>query len=245
MWKRRLIKFLPGGDHCHESPPADRSNFRIQKNTMKKILILPVLALLAGCQPSKITQTWTAPGTMAKKYQKILVLGVLSAEENELQVLMENHLTGDLKDKGYNAYAAHSVFPPGTFVKGDTLKAKNAILNGGFDGVLTVVLLDKKKEQVYVPGRITEYRYYTRYGRFDRYLYEVSDRIYSPGYYATETRYIWENNFYDLGSRQLIYSARSRTFDIASRNTLAHTYGQLMVESLISKNILKVSEAPE
>lgn len=209
---------------------------------MKKFLILPLLAILSGCQPTKITQTWTAPDAAPKKYQKILVLGVLTADDNELQVLMENHLAGDLKEKGYNAYAANTVFPPGTFVKGDTLRAKNAILNGGFDGVLTVVLLDKKKEQVYVPGRITEYRYYNRYGRFDRYLYGVSDRIYTPGYYATETRYIWENNFYDLGNLQLVYSARSRTFDIASRNTLAHTYGQLMVESLVSKRILLVAD---
>lgn len=36
----------------------------------------------------------------------------------------------------------------------------------------------------------------------------------------------------------MIYTARSRTFDIAGKNTLAHTYGQPMVQSLVSKNIL-------
>jgi hypothetical protein len=62
--------------------------------------------------------------------------------------------------------------------------------------------------------------------------------IYTPGYYGVDTRYIWENNFYDLHSRQVIYSARSSTFDIASKTTLAHTYGQLMAQSLINKKIL-------
>lgn len=205
---------------------------------MKKLLVLPLLALLVSCQPSKITQTWTAKDAAPKKYKKILVLGVLTDNDNELQVKMEDHLAGDLKDLGYNAIAANKVFPAGTFVKGDSARAKSAIEGKGFDGILTVVLLDKKKEEVYVPGKVTEYNYYMRYGRFDRYLTEVSERVYTPGYFTEQTKYIWENNFYDLGSRQMIYSARSRTFDIAGKNTLAHTYGMLMAESLVKKNIL-------
>lgn len=205
---------------------------------MKKLFALPLLALLVACQPSKITQSWTDKDAAPKKYKKILVLGVLSDNDNELQTKMENHLAGDLKDMGYNAIAANTIFPAGTFVKGDTVKAKAAIDGKGFDGILTVVLLDKKKEQVYIPGRVTEYNYYMRYGRFDRYLTDVSERIYSPGYYTEETRYIWENNFYDLGNRKMIYSARSRSFDMVSKNALAHTYGQLMAESLVKKKIL-------
>lgn len=212
---------------------------------MKKLLALPLLILLAACQPSKITQTWTAKDAGPKKYKKILVLGVLSDNDNELLVKMEDHLAGDLKDLGYNAVAANKVFPAGTFVKGDSARAKSAIEGKGFDGILTVVLLDKKKEEVYVPGKVAEYNYYMRYGRFDRYLTEVSERVYTPGYYTEETKYIWENNFYDLGSRQMIYSARSRTFDIASKNTLAHTYGLLMAESLVKKNILIKPEAAD
>lgn len=212
---------------------------------MKKLLLLPLLGLLIGCQPSKITQSWAAKDVLPKQYKKILVLGVLPQNENELQVKMEDHLAGDLKAMGYNTIAAHKAFSPGTFVKGDTARAKAAIEGKGFDGILTIVLLDKKKEQVYVPGRITEYSYYNRYSRFDRYLNEVSERIYTPGYYAEETRYIWENNFYDLQSRQLIYSARSRTFDIAGKNILAHTYGQLMAQSLVEKKILIKPEKPD
>jgi len=205
---------------------------------MKKLLFSPFVELLIACQPSKITQPWAAKDAVPKKYKKILVLGVLPANENKLQVKMEDHLAGDLKEPGYSAIAANKIFPPGTFAKGDTVRARTAIEGKGFDGILTVVPLDKKKEQVYVPGKITDYAYYNRYGRFDRYLNEVSERIDTPGYHADETKYNWENNFYDLNSRQMIYTARSRTFDIAGKNTLAHTYGQPMVQSLVSKNIL-------
>ena len=199
---------------------------------------LPILFFLAACQPSKIMQTWTASDHQPVKYKKILVLGVLTPADNELQIKIENHLAVDLYNLGYNAVAANQVFPPGTFVKGDSARAKAAIADKGYDAVMTIVLLDKKKEQVYVPGRVTDHSYYLRYGRFDRYLTEVSERIYTPGYYTEETKYYWENNFYDIVARKLIYSARSRSFDTNSRNSLAHTYGQLLTENLIKSKIL-------
>jgi hypothetical protein len=205
---------------------------------MKKIFLIPILALIVSCQPTKITQSWTAKDAMPKKYKKVLVLGVLTDNDNELQTKMEDHLAGDLKEMGYNAIAANKLFPPGTFVKGDTAKAKTAIEGKGFDAIMTIVLLDKKKETYYVPGKITDYTMYNKYGRFNRYYNTVTERIYTPGYYSTETKYIWENNFYDLDSKELVYSARSRSFDYTSKNTLAHTYGQLMAESLVKRNIL-------
>lgn len=205
---------------------------------MKKIILLFLAAALFSCQPTKITQSWAVKDATPKQYKKILVLGVLTDNDIELQTKMENHLAGDLKDLGYNAVAANVIFPPGTFVKGDTAKAKAALEGKGFDAIMTIVLLDKKKDTYYVPGRITDYARFERYGRFDRYYNIVTERIYTPGYYTDETKYVWENNFYDLQSKQLIYSARSRSFDITSKTALAHTYGQLMAENLVKKNIL-------
>ncbi len=205
---------------------------------MKKIFFIPVLALLISCQPSKITQSWAAKDARPTKYKKILVLGVLTDNDIELQTKIETHLADDLREMGYLAIPANKVFPPGTFVKGDTARATAAINGKGFDAILTIVLLDKKKEPYYVPGRITNYTYFEQQSRFNRYINNVSEQIYSPGYYSVETKYIWENNFYDLNSKKLIYSARSRSFDITSKTTLAHTYGLLMAQSLVDKNIL-------
>jgi hypothetical protein len=206
---------------------------------MKKLLFIAIVALISSCQPTKITQSWAAKDTTPKQYKKILVLGVLTAADNELQSKIENHLADDLREMGYLAIAANKAFPPGTFVKGDTAKAVAAIERGAFDAVLTIVLLDKKKEPYYVPGKITDYSNYDRYGRFNRYYNTVAERIYTPGYYGEETKYIWETNFYDLGARKMIYAARSRSFDITSISTLAHTYGLLMANNLVEKNILQ------
>jgi len=218
--------------------PLRMSLFYCTNKVMKTLLWIALLSLLGACQPSKITQTWVPGDVEPRQYKKILVLGVLTDNDHELQAKIENHLADDLKTLGYFAVPANRVYPPGTFVKGDTSRARSVIEGRGFDGILTIVLLNKEKEQVYMPGGISDMDYYNRSGRFDRYLSELNEKIYTPGYYAEQTKYIWENNFYDLYSRRLIYSARSSTFDIASKTTLAHTYGQLMVQNLVNKKII-------
>jgi hypothetical protein len=151
--------------------------------------------------------------------------------------LIENHLADDLREMGYLAIASNKAFPRGTFVKGDTVKATSALTGKGFDAILTIMLLDKKQEPYFVPGKMSDTSYKGS-GGFNRYYNTIAEHIYAPGYYGEETKYIWENNFYNINSRKLIYSARSRSFDISSKTTLAHTYGLLMAKSLVEKNIL-------
>jgi hypothetical protein len=233
-----MIKLFKADDITHFLSLLASILLYIQSIPMKKLFFIPLLAFLISCQPTKITQSWTAKEVKPKHYKKILVLGVLTDNDNELQTKMENHLADDLREMGYLAIASNKIFPPGTFVKGDTARASSALEGKGFDAILTIVLLDKNKDRYYVPGRITDYTYYDKYSGFNRYFNTVAERIYSPAYFGEETKYIWENNFYDLGSRQMIYSARSRSFDYVSKTTLAHTYGMLMAQSLVKKKIL-------
>jgi hypothetical protein len=111
---------------------------------MKKLLWVLCAAILFSCQMNRITATWTDKNVSPKKYNKILVLGVLKDNDRELQSKMEKHLAGDLNDLGYSAFAASDVFPSGTFIKGDTTKAIEALNSKGFDAVLTIVLLRKR-----------------------------------------------------------------------------------------------------
>lgn len=209
---------------------------------MKKIILLAAAVSLFACQTSKITNSWTAQNLRPKKYSNILILGVLKDNDRELQVKMENHLAGDLKDLGYNAVAANQVFPPGTFVKSDTAKAVAAISSKNFDAVLTVVLLDKVKEKYYVPGRVVFTPYSIYHDNFDRYYMTMYDRIYSEGYYTIDTKIFWESNFYDIANKQMIYSSQTSSFDPGSKESLAHNYGLLIVNNLVKKNVLAKPE---
>jgi len=211
---------------------------------MKKMLWVLCSAVLFSCQTSNITATWTDKNISPKKYSKILVIGVLKDDDRDLQSKMEKHLAGDLNDLGYSAFAASDVFPLGTFVKGDTAKAIEALNSKGFDAVLTVVLLNKEKEKHYVPGRVMYTPYAPYHDRLDLYYYSMYDRIQTEGYYSTDTKIFWESNFYDRGSKKMIYSSQTESFDLGSRETLAHYYGVLLANNLVKSKVLVRPEEP-
>ncbi len=212
---------------------------------MKKIVLALFAIFFFSCQTSKIIHTWTSKDVSPKQYKKILVLGVMKDNDLVLQTKMENHLAGDLKDLGYNSFAASQVFPPGTFIKGDTVRAAEAIKSKNFDAVLTIVLLDKKKERYYVPGRTVYTPYSVYYDRFDRYYNTMFDRINTEGYYTTETKIFWESNFYDVVNKKMIFSSQTRSFDPGSKESLAHYYGVLIADKLVKKKILIKPEESE
>ena len=210
---------------------------------MKKIFFVLGVTVIFSCQTSKITNTWTENNISPKKYAKVLVLGILTDNDRELKFKMEDHLAKDLNDLGYNALAANKIFPPDTFVKGDTARAVDAINREGFDAVLTIVLLNKVKERQYVPAKPLYDRETTLFNRFNRYYYSIHDRIYAEGYYTENTKLFWESNFYDIDNKKLIYSSQTRSFDPGSKETLAHYYGILIANNLVKKKILL--EPPE
>lgn len=208
---------------------------------MKKIFLVLCTAILFSCQTSKITNTWTDPNVSPKKYTKILVLGVLKDNDRELQSKMEKHLARDLNDLGYSAFAASDVYPPGTFINGDTLRAVEAINSKGFDAILTIVLRNMEKERTYVPGRVMNMPYNDQ---FDRYYYTTYERIYTEGYDTTATKFFWESNFYDYTAKKLIYSSQTHSFDTGSKESLAHYYGLLLANNLVKSRVLIKPEEP-
>ena len=147
-------------------------------------------------------------------------------------------MTGDLVALGYQAVPAIQEYGPPSFrefEEGQLIKKPG---KSGFDAVLTIVLLDKVREQSYVPGNVN----YLPYGTYRRYLggyyNTLQDRIFSPGYYVTNTKYFWESNFYDLSTGELMYSVQTESFDPASAESLGHQYGQMIVNNMVKKNVL-------
>jgi len=207
---------------------------------MKKInwIGLSLLLIFAGCSSSKITSSWKAENTVARQYNKILVLGLIREADRTIQVNMEDHFVGDLKELGYNAVSSFTEYGPKAFDNMDEASALNKLKNSGIDAVITIVLLDKQKERKYVPGNVyySPYSYYSN--RFWGYRTTLYQRIYEPGYYVTDTKYFWESNFYDMSDQRLLYSAQTETFDPANSESMGHEYGLLIVKNLVTQNIL-------
>ncbi len=202
------------------------------------------MLLLFSCSTSRITSTWKAENVQSKKYNKILVLGLIREADRSIREKMEQHLLGDLKERGFNAICACEEFGPKAFENMTEKGAISKLTDSGIDAVLTIVLLDKTKEKYYVPGRIYYSPYYNYHNRFWGYYTTMYDRIYSPGYYEVSTKYFWESNLYDMDSKQLVYSVQTQSFDPSSSESLAHEYGKLIVNSMVKNKVLAAQTPP-
>jgi len=207
---------------------------------MKTIRNISLILLLvaAGCSTSRITSSWKEKNVFPQKYNKIMVLGLIREEDRSLQVSMENHFVGDLKDLGYNAVSSFAEYGPRAFDKMTEAAALDKLKSSGVDAVVTIVLLDKKQESRYVSGTMN----YTPYGPYSRrfwgYRTTLFDRIYQPGYYVTDTKYFWESNLFDMSNQQLLYSAQTESFEPTNSESLAHEYGQLIVNDMVKQSVL-------
>jgi hypothetical protein len=204
-----------------------------------KWIVLILVLITVSCTSSKITTSWKAENTLPQKYNKILVLGLIRETDRSLQQNMENHLMEDLKVMGYNAVSSLSEFGPKAFDKMEEEAAIEKLKNSGIDAVVTIVMLDKQKEQKYVPGNLYYSPYGMYYNRFWGYRTTLYRRIYEPGYYVTETKYFWESNLYDMSTQKLVYSVQTESFDPVNSESMAHQYGKMIVKDMVNQLVLK------
>lgn len=209
---------------------------------MKRIKLAGVALLLivVGCATSKITSSWKAKDAAPRKYNKILVLGLIRTADRTIKENMEDHMAGDLKALGYNAVTSMKEYGPKAFDQMDEQTAMNKIKNSGIDAVITIVMLDKEKEKNYVPGHIYYYSPYSYYyNHFWGYHTAIYRRIYEPGYYVTNTRYFWESNLYEMDTQKLIYSVQTQSFNPSDSESLGHEYGQLIISDMVKQQVIK------
>ena len=224
---------------------------------MKRIYVILFFfsfVLIYSCATSKITSTWKAPDAVAKYYEKLMVVGIIREADRNLRIKMENHLVDDLKALGYNALSSYQVYGPKAFDSLNEVQINQRLAKEGIDGVITIVLLDKEKEEDYAAGIVINSPYLTYRDRFEGYYRNVYSRIGTPGYYTVttkyyrqktvgdytvNTKYYWESNLYDLATNKLMYSIQTQSFDPGSSESLGHEYGKLIVENLSKTNLLQ------
>jgi hypothetical protein len=197
-----------------------------------------VFILATGCSSSKITSTWVTPDTLKTPLNKIMVVSLAREADRTIRQKMEEHMINDIKHLGYNAVSAYNEYGPKAFENMDEKAVLEKLQNSGVDAIITIVLLSKEKENLYRPAAIINSPYAVRYNRFWGYYTTLSDRIYTPGYYETTTKYFWESNMYCLCDKSLLYSAQTQSFDPVSTEALAHEYGEMIVANMVKKKIL-------
>jgi hypothetical protein len=209
-------------------------------------LITCLLILTVSCNSTKIASTWKADGYTSRTYKQFIVWAIVSENDTALKRKMEKHLAGDLREAGYNAVSATDIYGPKNYSREQEEEVVSLFKKSGVDALVTLILLDKSKETnfyppgiTYIPGSDMGYNY------AGRYLTDTYQKIYSPGYYATDTKYFWEGNLYSMKEEKLVYIVKTNSFNPASIEKLAHENGKMIINNMIRSKIILNLKPPE
>lgn len=175
----------------------------------KSIRIILIFTTIHGCVPEGLMRTWSIREDYNRKFESVLIMGLINNVNLRSEVEDEVVYAGVRED--LKCVNGMSMFPPelGKPFE-DVEKAKERLRKNGFDGVITVALVDVSEER-YIPAT-TEYAPLLFYDRFGNYFFRTYDLVYKPGYFTRNTKYFIETNFYELGGGKLIWSGRSTIF---------------------------------
>jgi hypothetical protein len=204
----------------------------------KQILIGASFLFYMNCSTSRIVHTWKSPN-LNRQYASFLVIGLFNIKDSTLREKVENHLVGDFREKGCYAISSFKKYGSHSFLGLQEDEFLRKFQDGGTEGIVTIVLLDKKNQQFYDSRRILESPDATYQRRFWGYYSSIYDLIDNPGYYQESTSYFWESNFYNMEYKELLYSVQTKSFDPKSTESLADEFGKLIVNDMQKNRIIK------
>jgi hypothetical protein len=204
---------------------------------MKNIFVFSCTAAIiiaASCTSTHIVSSWSEPDKTVTigKLNKVLVVALFKNETNRR--MAEDQMIGYLKGTGVVSYN----YLTDDVNKKDEIAIRDKIRADGFDGAVTMRLVDVDKENTYIPGNISSYpSYYRTFGGY----YRRSFSYYAtPGYYATTKTYTVETNVYSIKEDKIVWTSLTATTDPEGVQKLTEevtkvVYKQMIKEGFISK----------
>ena len=175
---------------------------------------VPLLAAaLAGCASTKLVDVWQDDAYTGPPLAKVLVIAVAKDERNRR--IFEDSFAREFRANGVEAVPGYTVLAGEAALEKEAIS--RAIEGKGFDGVLISHHAGSDEETVYYPGRTRTEAWggggYRGRGGYDGYYSRSWETVSDPGHTAKYTTIFIETNIYKTADQNLIWSARSETYD--------------------------------
>jgi hypothetical protein len=199
-----------------------------------KNLVFSILALilLGSCSSTKLVSSWRDPDVTVKEgdFKKVMIAVLSPNESNRRQA--EDRIC-----KEREVFHPSYEFLKNEEVNKDEAQVQQILKEEGFDGIITVKLIESKETQSYVQGT---YRpaYYSR--GYRGYHSAYWGGYYEPGYYQTDLEYNVETSFFSIKDDKLIWSGITNTVNPTKlEKTIDEitylTYKQMVREGFVTK----------
>ena len=201
------------------------------KNLILATYIFGILAI-SSCSSTKITSTWREPNKAISlnKLNKVLVVALFQNETSRRKA--EDQMVSYFYGKGVASY--------NYLDKNISTKNENAIRekikNDGFDGAVTMRLLDVDKEEVYSRGNISMYPSY--YRNFSGYYFRNWGYFSDPGYYSTTKTYTVETNVFSIKEDKIIWSGITKTTDPSGVTKMTDEIGKVVFNEMVKEGFI-------
>ena len=202
------------------------------KHNHPSIIFILVTVLAFGCSSSQtyltVNQQQDNPGSVSK----LLVIALTPNNEN--RETGEKEIVYWLRNEKFDAVASVDVMS----VRG-RLPVKEEIIETmneyGFDGVLTMGLVDVGKESKFVsPGTNSNVYFYNYLSAWNGY--------YTPGYVDQARMITVESNLYVFPKGEIAFSATSESIISDSFESFVADFSKSLVKSLKKSKIIKAQE---
>ena len=194
---------------------------------MRRMLCAPTLAallVLLGCATTTLKSTWKNPEiTGPLQFKKVLLLAICKDPDRRAQV---EGLLGVImkRAEGIPSYIA---IPDSAL--GDVQKIKSIMSENGFDGAVTVRLVNARQETTWVSST------YPSFWGYYQWAYPLA---WDPGYKVTDTIIRLETKVYSLKDDCLVWSGVSDTFDPASLDGMVREVAAAVAADLEKRGLV-------
>jgi hypothetical protein len=200
---------------------------------MKNLLyVILVITIFTSCNSTKISNSWREPNKQlyTGEWNKILVVALLKNETYRRKV--EDELLNYLNGKGIVSYN----YLNDDFNNIDEDKFRNKIKADGFDGAISMRLIDVDKEKVFIPEQHNLYPYY--YQNFSCHYQQGSISYRTPGYYSMNKTFIVETVVYSIKEDKIIWSGITKSFNPVGVVKMTSDISKLIYKKMLSEGFI-------
>ena len=198
-----------------------------------KTILLPIIFLFISCSSTKIVSSWSEPNKEIKinTLKKVLVLARFKTETSNRKA--EDNMVDYLNGSGVQSYN----YLKSNFNKENIDAIRTKIKKDGFDGVVTMRLVDVDQEQV--AQREISNRYPNNYRDFNNYFYESQMSYENPNYYVTTKVYTIETNVYSINENKIIWTALTETTNPDGVEKMTAEISKVIYNQMVKDSFVK------
>ncbi len=202
----------------------------MKKITFSTFIILIIIC--SSCSSTRIASSWREPDktVVIEKLNKVLVVALFKDETSRHRA--EDQMASYLSGKGIVSYNYLSA----SFNKENEEYLRKKIKLDGFDGAVTMRLVDVDQEKIYTPGNTTYYPTY--YRSFTGYYYRIWSNYTTPGYYSTTKTYTIETNVYSIKEDKIIWSGITETTNPDGLKKMTEEVVQVVYKKMVKEGFV-------